>query len=156
MAQESSMMSARGSYHVCPHYSFDNHPPIDVLVVVGGIHSQELTKPEVIDWITRVAGEVSLVTSVCTGAFLLAEAGLLVNKTVTTHWEDVDDLKRMYPLLTVVSAPRWVDEGDVITSGGISAGIDMSLHMVSRLVSLELDELTAKQMAFDWDKDLLT
>ena len=156
VAQESSIVSARGNYLVYPHYSFEDHPSIDVLMVVGGIHSHELTKPEVIQWITGVAKDASLVTSVCTGAFLLAQAGLLVNRTVTTHWEDVDDLKRMYPLLTVVSAPRWVDEGDVITSGGISAGIDMSLHMVSRLVSLELAELTAKQMAFDWDKDLLT
>lgn len=153
VAQKSSTVCARGNYNINPHYGFDNHPLIDVLVVVGGIHSQELTKFEVIDWITRVASEAFLVTSVCTGAFLLAEAGLLVNKTVTTHWEDIDDLRKAYPSLHVVGGRRWVDEGEIITSGGISAGIDMSLHMVSRLVNVELAEQTAKQMAFDWSKD---
>lgn len=153
VAQESSVVSARGNYNINPHYCFDGHPPIDVLVVVGGIHSQELTKPSVIHWITRVAGEASLVTSVCTGAFLLAEAGLLVNRTVTTHWEDLEDLRKAYPSLHVVGDRRWVDGGEVITSGGISAGIDMSLHIVSRLINVEIAEKTAKQMAFDWRKD---
>lgn len=153
VAQESSVVSARGNFNVHPHYCFDDHPSIDVLVVVGGIHSQELTKPKVIDWIARVASGASLVTSVCTGAFLLAEAGLLGNKTVTTHWEDIDDLRKTYPSLHVVGGRRWVDEGEIITSGGISAGIDMSLHMVSRLANVELAEQTAKQMEFDWSKD---
>lgn len=84
---------------------------------------------------------------------MLAEAGLLANRTVTTHWEDVDDLRETYASLHVVGDRRWVDEGDVITSGGISAGIDMSLHMVDRLVNVELAEQTAKQMEFAWRKD---
>lgn len=153
VAQELSTVSARGNFNINPHYCFDDHPPIDVLVVVGGIHTHELTKPNVINWLTCVAKEASLVTSVCTGAFLLAEAGLLDNRTVTTHWEDVDDLRKAYASLHVVGARRWVDEGDVITSAGISAGIDMSLHMVARLVNAELAEQTAKQMEFDWRKD---
>jgi len=153
VAQESSLVCARGNYHVYPHYSFDDHPPIDVLIVVGGIHFQELIKPKVIQWIADVAKEASLVTSVCTGAFLLAEAGLLVNRTVTTHWEDLEDLRKAYPSLHVVGDRRWVDGGEVITSGGISAGIDMSLHIVSRLINAEIAEKTAKQMAFDWRKD---
>lgn len=86
-------------------------------------------------------------------AFTLAEAGLLSNLKVTTHWEDIEDLQSSYPDLTVVSSQRWVDEGRFITSGGISAGIDMSLHLVSRLASLELAENTAKQMEFEWCKN---
>ena len=84
---------------------------------------------------------------------LLAEAGLLSNLNVTTHWEDIDDLARSYPDLTLVREKRWVDEGRIITSGGISAGIDMSLHMVSTLANLELAEKTARQMEFDWRKN---
>ena len=85
--------------------------------------------------------------------FILAAAGLLSNLKVTTHWEDIDDLKSSYPDLTVVYSQRWVDEGKFITSGGISAGIDMSLYLVSRLASLELAEKTARQMEFEWCKN---
>lgn len=85
--------------------------------------------------------------------FILAAAGLLSNLKVTTHWEDIDDLKSSYPDLTVVYSQRWVDEGKFITSGGISAGIDMSLYLVSRPASLELAEKTAKQMEFEWCKN---
>jgi len=88
---------------------------------------------------------------VCTGAFLLAEAGVLSSGPVTTHWEDISDLRTRYPGLTVQESIRWVDQGSVVTSAGISAGIDMSLHLVGRLHSLELAEITARQMEFDWE-----
>jgi len=80
----------------------------------------------------------------------LAEAKLLSRKQVTTHWEDIEDLRNSYPTLTVLEGLRWVDEGRFVTSGGISAGIDMSLHLVSRLVGQEIAEKTARQMEFDW------
>jgi transcriptional regulator GlxA family with amidase domain len=95
-----------------------------------------------------------LVASVCTGAFLLAEAGVLSNQNVTTHWEDIPDLQKNFPSLHVHKNKRWIDEGDIVTSAGISAGIDMSLHLVSKLYSKELAEKTAKQMEFDWTKSL--
>lgn len=99
------------------------------------------------------AKEAKLVASVCPGAFLLAEAGLLDSLRVTTHWEDIPDLRKNYPNLTVLESKRWVDQGAIVTSGGISAGIDMSLHLVGRLYSSELAERTAKQMEFDWTKN---
>ena len=153
VAEKHSTIKARGNFNVIAHYDFNNHPKIDILIVAGGIHTNELSKPVVIDWVAHVAADAELVASVCTGAFILAEAGLLSMLKVTTHWEDIDDLQSSYPSLTVINSKRWVDEGKFVTSGGISAGIDMSLHLVSRLISPELAEKTAKQMEFEWCKN---
>ncbi|WP_416305454.1 DJ-1/PfpI family protein [Neptunicella sp. SCSIO 80796] len=153
VAEELSVVKARGNYNIQPHYSFSNHPEIDVLIVVGGVHNGELTKTKVIKWVAQVSAGAQLTASVCTGAFLLAEARLLTGLKVTTHWEDCDDLQRCYPDLTVVKSQRWVDQGKVVTSGGISAGIDMSLHLVARLTSVQLAENTARQMEFEWRKN---
>lgn len=153
VAEESAPVSARGGYSVNPHYDFSNHPKIDVLIVVGGIHTEELSKASVIKWVASTSESATVVASVCTGAFILAQAGLLTNLEVTTHWEDIDVLRKSYPELTVIESRRWIDEGKFVTSGGISAGIDMSLHLVSRCVGEELAEKTARQMAFEWCKN---
>lgn len=150
IAEEKVPVNARANFSVNPHYALDDHPKIDVLIVAGGIHTKELEKSAVMSWVATVGKSAQLVASVCTGAFILAEAGLLSNLNVTTHWEDIEDLQRSYPDLTVMNSQRWVDQGRFITSGGISAGIDMSLHLVSRLANLKLAEHTAKQMEFEW------
>ncbi|MBO9483279.1 DJ-1/PfpI family protein [Salinisphaera sp. G21_0] len=112
-----------------------------------------MDKPGVLQWIYSQGQQTRLNASVCTGAFLMAAAGLLSNQqNITTHWEDIPDLQTQFPDLNVISNVRWVDEGSVITSAGISAGIDMSLHIVSRLHSEVLAEKTARQMDFDWQK----
>ncbi|TRN20182.1 DJ-1/PfpI family protein [Vibrio furnissii] len=152
VAQHDTLVSARGGYGVNPHYCFQNHPPIDVLIVVGGVHTAELNKPEVVDWIRAVARDASEVASVCTGAFLLAKAGVVTDQSVTTHWEDIADLKAMFPALDVQAHVRWVRSGHITTSAGISAGIDMSLYLVSVLDSMALAERTANQMEYDWNK----
>jgi len=152
IAEQKAPVVARGGFSVNPHYDLSNHPEIDLLIVVGGVHSQELNKSNVIHWVARTAEKAKVVASVCTGAFILAEAGLLAGRKVTTHWEDIDALRKTYPDLTVIEAQRWVDEGKLITSGGISAGIDMSLHLVSRFLGPELAERTARQMAYEWLK----
>lgn len=143
-------VAARGGYYVVPHFGFDNHPAIDVLIVVGGDHTDEMNKPQVIEWIGQQAELASTVASVCTGAFLLAQAGVLTAQKVTTHWEDIDDLKRSFPRLDVVEGVRWVEAGKYLTSAGISAGIDMSLHLVERLCDKALAQRTARQMDYDW------
>jgi transcriptional regulator GlxA family with amidase domain len=91
---------------------------------------------------------------VCTGAFLLAQAGVLHTQRCTTHWEDVTDLQAQFPALQVLNGPRWVSEGSVVTSAGISAGIDMSLHLVERLAGRELALATARQMDYAWNEAL--
>ena len=144
---------ARGGYKVISDYGFHNHPEMDVLIVVGGVHTDEMKKNQVLEWIANQSKKASVVASICTGVFLLASANVLQNQKVTTHWEDITDLKAMFPKLNVVDKVRWVDEGNLITSGGISAGIDMSLHLVSKLHSLALAENTARQMEFSWTKN---
>lgn len=150
IAEYLTQITARGGFSVNPSFGFSEHPKIDVLIVVGGVHTDELTKTRVISWISDSAQTATVVASVCTGAFLLAEAKLLSGLQATTHWEDIADLQNSYPDLTVVETKRWVDEGKFITSGGISAGIDMSLHLVSRLAGSALAEQTARQMEFEW------
>lgn len=141
---------ARGGLRVAVDAAFANHPPLDVLLVPGGDVTHELERAPVSDWIATVARKTPLVASVCTGAFLLAKAGLLAGRRATTHWEDVDDLRRQFPDVKVESGAPWIDEGDIVTSAGISAGLDMSLHLVARLANLELAERTARQMDYVW------
>ena len=123
-----------------------------MLVVVGGVHSEELRKTEVINWIRKTTEKIQITASVCTGAFLLAEAGLLDGLEVTTHWEDISDLQRNYPNLQVRKGIRWIEQGKLFTPAGISAGIDMSLELVSKFVGLELAEHTARQMEYAWNR----
>lgn len=141
---------ARGGFRVLPDATLDDHPPLDVLMVAGGVVDGIQHHEAVIEWLQTQAQKVGVVASVCTGAFVLAEAGLLGGLKVTTHWEDQPELARQFPELSVVPEVSWVDQGRVVTSGGISAGIDMSLHLVERLHSRELALATAKQMEYRW------
>ena len=137
VAEHAAPVIARAGFTVNPHYSFADHPAIDLLIVVGGVHTAELTKPQVISWIKQTADSAKHVASVCTGAFLLAKTGLLDGLTVTTHWEDQADLAYMFPTLNVIANKRWLSQVKFTTSGGISAGIDMSLALVEQLISPE-------------------
>jgi transcriptional regulator GlxA family with amidase domain len=143
---------ARGGLMVQPTFDITNHPAIDVFIVPGGVVSADLKRPAIIEWISRTAAKSELAASVCTGAFLLAKAGLLHDKTITTHWEDIADFRAMFPTILVRDDTRWVDAGEIITSAGISAGLDMSLHLVARLEGEELAIRTARQMDYDWKR----
>ena len=151
-AEKSILVKARGGFEVNPHFSFETVPNIDLLIVVGGVHTEELRKPNVINWIKQYAAESDIVASVCTGAFLLAKAGVTVDHSVTTHWEDIADLRREFPELNVQEDVRWVKQGNLVASAGISAGIDMSLFLVSEIASMDLAVKTARQMDYDWQK----
>lgn len=153
VARDSKPVRARAGLVVAPDYSFSTHPMIDLLVIPGGVVSAELATPAVMEWIARTSTASKLTASVCTGSFLLAQAGLLEGMSVTTHWEDVADLRVMFPSLNVLEQRRWIDQGAIVTSAGISAGIDMSLHLVERIAGKDLALRTARQMDFDWHED---
>jgi transcriptional regulator GlxA family with amidase domain len=153
IADRMRTIRARGGLQIVPNFDFSNHPRVDLLIVPGGVVTAELDRPEVIDWIKRTAAGANLVASVCTGAFLLAKAGLLDGKRVTTHWEDVTDLRAMFPRVAVQEGKRWIDEGRLVTSAGVSAGVDMSLYLVARLESEELAVRTARQMDYRWERE---
>jgi transcriptional regulator GlxA family with amidase domain len=150
VADEPRTVRARAGLRVACGASFADHPPFDVLLVPGGEVSREVERADVAAWIARTAPGTTVTASVCTGAFLLAKAGLLDGRRVTTHWEDLDDLRRDFPALRVESGMPWLDEGRIVTSAGISAGLDMSLHLVSRLAGRALAERTARQMDYAW------
>jgi transcriptional regulator GlxA family with amidase domain len=150
IADRPRTVSARGGFPVLASAAFAEHPALDLLLVPGGEISRELERDDVRDWIARTAQVTPLTASVCTGAFLLARAGLLDGRRVTTHWEDLEQLQQLFPALVVESGEPWIDTGSIVTSAGISAGLDMSLHLVSRLASLELAQRTARQMDYAW------
>jgi transcriptional regulator GlxA family with amidase domain len=150
VASDRQLVRARGGMEVRPEYTLTAHPVIDVLLIPGGIVTAELEKREIAEWIRHTSRGTKITASACTGSFLLAKAGLLDGKAATTHWEDVPGLRAMFPSVTVVEGTRWVDEGNIVTSAGVSAGIDMSLHLVRRLVNRELAEATARQIEYPW------
>ncbi len=153
VARQAGTVRARAGLVVTPDYTFATCPAIDLLLIPGGVVTTELATPAVSAWISRAAAEAQLTASVCTGSFLLAQAGLLEGRPATTHWEDIADMRAMFPGLSVLEGRRWVDTGPIVTSAGISAGIDVSLHLVDRLAGRELAVNTARQMDYDWHED---
>ena len=153
VARSRETVRARAGMTIVPTHSFADTPPVDVLIVPGGVVDAVMTCQQTLEWIAGAHPQTHLTASVCTGAFLLAASGVLTSGPVTTHWEDQADLAQQFPKLEVKSGQRWVAQGKLITSGGISAGIDMSLHMVSRLTSEALALRTAKQMEFQWTRN---
>ena len=150
IGEEITPVFARGGLQIVPKYNISNHPRINLLIIPGGIVADELKKENVISWIVASSNIADITASVCTGAFLLARAGVLKSKAATTHWEDINDLRSMFPDIEIKKDVRWVDEGNVVTAAGISAGIDMSLHLVARAANKDLADRTAKQMEFEW------
>ncbi|HLT55480.1 MAG TPA: DJ-1/PfpI family protein [Bacillota bacterium] len=151
ISENGEMISARNGLKVIPDSSFDNHPDLDILIVPGGYGAEEIEihNPKVIQWIKQQQATTEITASVCTGAFLLAKAGLLDGKKATTHWMDMERLEQEFPLVSVQHEVKFVDEGPLITSGGISAGINMSFHLISRLYGNSVSKETAKRMEYD-------
>jgi transcriptional regulator GlxA family with amidase domain len=157
---ESGPVYARNGLCITPTYLLSDHPKADIVLIPGGggYHTdgtpfgarREMDNPVILNWIRRVAPHAELVLSVCTGALLLAKAGLLENLSATTHFLAADSLAQMAPTTTVLPAERYVDNGKIITSAGISAGIDMSLYVVSKLLSKEVADETARYMQYDY------
>jgi len=153
VARQRTPVRARAGLQILPDQDFASCPAADVLIVPGGVVDAALACPDTLGWIRQVSATARITASVCTGAFLLAASGVLTHGRATTHWEDVADLRQRHPELDVVDGVRWVDDGGPVTSAGISAGIDMCLHLVGRLAGTELAERTARQMDFIWTRN---
>lgn len=133
VARTPDPVTATGGLRVIPAHGFADAPPVDLLVVPGGFGTRRLLgEPETLGWLERTARSARRVTSVCTGALLLARAGLLHGRRATTHWAALDLLARVGEAVTVVTDARVVDDG-VITSAGVAAGIDMAFLVVASL-----------------------
>jgi transcriptional regulator GlxA family with amidase domain len=148
---EKSPVIARNGLSVNPHCRLADCPQPDILLVPGGQGTRaEIHNTALIEWIERTAKTAELVLSVCTGALLLAKAGFLEGLEATTHHGAIDLLRGLAPNTTVHSDRRFVDNGRVICSAGIAAGIDMSLHVVGKLLGVEVARQTARQMEYPW------
>ena len=134
--------------------SFGECPPLDVLVVPGGMGERlENHNPAIIDFIRRRAAEVKTLASVCTGAFLLAAAGVLDGRTATTHSASFDRMKDSFPKVKVEEGVRFVEDGKILTSAGISSGIDMTLRLVAIHFGEEIARATARNMEYPYPED---
>lgn len=149
VAENIGTIRARNGLKVIPDYSRENCPAPQVLIVPGGYGTRALLhKPALLEWVRQRAGRAELVLSVCTGALVLGQAGLLDGLRATTHHECLDLLRTTAPRAEVVATERFVDEGRIVTAAGISAGIDASLHVVSRLIGAEAADRTARYMEY--------
>ncbi len=149
VAEHTRPVTATGGLQVIPRYDFPGAPAIDLLVLPGGWGARALlANDNVLDWIRRIASQARLVTSVCTGALLLARAGLLYQRRATTHWGALDTLAGLDETITVERNVRVVQDGP-ITSAGISAGIDMALAVVELLHGTDVANDTALYMEYN-------
>jgi transcriptional regulator GlxA family with amidase domain len=166
VARTLGAVQARAGLRVLPDATFATPMPADLLLVPGGVVDRAMACPDTLAWVRRMHAASRWTASVCTGAFILAQAGVLTNQRVTTHWEDQADLQCQFPALHVHSGVRWVEAEDrtgggrITTSAGISAGIDMSLHLVATMADSHMRALgldghalathTAHQMEYTW------
>ncbi len=153
IAESEAMIKCRAGLMVQPHYTIDNHPPLDILVVPGGIGvRRELQNAKLLDWIAAQNQTSSLTMSVCTGSFLLAARGLLDGQVATTHQDGIKQFREAHPSVTVREKARYVDSGHIVTSAGVSAGIDMALYVVCRLLGEEVAAQAAHVMEYEWSE----
>jgi transcriptional regulator GlxA family with amidase domain len=144
-------VKATGGLRVLPDYDLENCPQLDLLVVPGGWGTRSLVNDErVVRWIRGQAARVELTASVCTGSFLLAQAGLLERRRATTHWQSLDRMQQTFPTVTVVRDQHVVEEGSIFTSAGISAGIDLALRVVAKLHGEPVARATARYMEYPY------
>ncbi|MGL4305861.1 MAG: DJ-1/PfpI family protein [Mycobacteriaceae bacterium] len=132
-----------------PHHRIVDAPKADILIYPGGIGTRTmLTRQDHCDWLVNQAECTAVLASVCTGALVLAAAGLLQGRTATTHWMSYDALSELDPSITVDRQSRFVDSGNIVTSAGVSAGIDMSLALIARFVGTDRAGEVKKYIAY--------
>jgi transcriptional regulator GlxA family with amidase domain len=150
LSQEGGLVRLAKGLVVEAHHSYADAPPLEVLIYPGG----QGTRPQLgdeaqLDWVRRQRADVPLMTSVCTGSLVFAAAGLLRGRPATTHWGALDELANLDPTIEVRADDRFVDDGDVITAAGVSAGIDMALHLVRRLAGADRARAVRRGIQYD-------
>ncbi len=140
-----------GGMGLTPTHTVTDAERLDVVIVPGAIAIDEVAdRPAVRDAVRTLSSKSGIAASICTGAFLLGDAGLLGDVPWTTHWEDIESLEARIGSERGIVAP-WVDAGLVVTGGGLSNGIAMALHLVARLADRDLAIATARQIDYEWD-----
>ena len=151
VAESQITYKAVNGLQVVPNYEIFNCPHPNILVVPGGVGTRtQMNNQKLITWIQQISARAELVMSICTGARLLAKAGLLDGLEVTTHHEVYNELRQLVPTATVNERKRYIDQDKILTTGGISAGIDGSLYVVDKLLGQEIARQTAIYLEYDW------
>jgi transcriptional regulator GlxA family with amidase domain len=154
LAERSDVVAASGGFKMTPHLTLADSPPLDVLLVPGGWGTRrEIHNTGLLEWIGARGRQVPLLTSVCTGSMLLGHAGLLDGRRATTHWRSLDWMRDSFPQVTVERDLHVVEDGNVLTSAGISAGIDLALRVVARMHGEAIARATARQMEYPYPED---
>ncbi len=151
VAEAAGSIRAANPLTIVPDYTIDTCPPPDILLIPGGTGSRAAAKSErLIAWVKAQDQRTEFTLSVCTGTRVLAAAGLLDGLQATTHFGSLDELAATYPTTTVLRGVRYVDNGRIVTSAGVSAGIDMSFHIVQRLLGEDVARATAHYIEYDY------
>jgi len=146
-------LTATGGLKIIADYTFNNFPKIDILIVPGGYGTRTLLNNEILlKWIKAVSDKANITASVCTGSLLLAKAGLLEGKRATTHWGAIEALKSISKDIQVITDRRVVND-EIITSAGVSSGIDMAFMIVENLYGEEVASDTSKYIEFHRSKE---
>jgi transcriptional regulator GlxA family with amidase domain len=154
VAEHPGVVVATGGLKVVADHDLEGCPVLDVLVVPGGWGTRkEMTNDRLVAWIAERSRRVSTLASVCTGSLLLAKAGLLDGRRATTHWKVLDEMRALFPAIALVNDEHVVEDGDVLTSAGISAGIDLALRMVARHHGEGVARATARHMEYPYPED---
>jgi len=150
IAQHEGPVTCAKGLRVLPDHTWDDAPSFDVLIFPGGRGTRrQIGDQDIIDWVRAHADRGTLMTSVCTGALVYADAGLLDRSPATTHWGSLDDLTTLGTDIDARPDDRFVDNGSVITAAGVSAGIDMALHLVARLHSTDRAREVRRYIQYD-------
>ena len=150
LARADGTVTCAKGLRVLPDETWETAPPLDVLVYPGGRGTRrELADEAVLSWVRGLAEGGTVVASVCTGSLVLAAAGLLDGKPATTHWQSLEYLPQLGAGIEVRPDDRYVDNGNVLTAAGVSAGIDMALHLVARLHSPERAREVRRYIQYD-------
>jgi transcriptional regulator GlxA family with amidase domain len=151
VAEGPGPVTTAGGMTVLPQFTFRDCSQLDVVVCPGGWGTrQQLNNPVILEWLRARAAAAELVTAVCTGSMLLGAAGLLDGLHATTHWRSLDWMRDSFPSVTIEYGKRFVEDGRVFTSAGISAGIDMSLRVVAHYHGEDVAKATARQMEYPY------
>ena len=150
LSRDGGLVECAKGLVVQAQHSYTDVPPLEVLIYPGGRGTRaHLVDETQLDWVRRQRATTALMTSVCTGSLVYAAAGLLHGRPATTHWSTLDRLAELDPTIEVRSDDRFVDDGDVITAAGVSAGIDMALHLVARLAGVERAREVRRGIQYD-------
>jgi putative intracellular protease/amidase len=151
VAETAAPVRSQGFLTIVPEYSIANAPAPDIVVIPGGNAKSVTDSPAMMAWVKGAIAHDELTMSVCTGAFVLARAGALAGKKATSHWSALAALREAEPTATVLDDVRFVDNGRIVTTAGVSAGIDGSLHVIERLLGEEAAWATARYMQYAWE-----